>query len=471
MTSKIKVDNINKISDDSNIIKKCGTTTTIGSGASNPIVVDGSAVTIGRCGGTVSLASGATQTGFGSTYSAVDFDTTKKTTTFTAVAGKGYFCDTTGGSFTCNLPSSPSAGDCVALKDYAKTFGTNALTIGRGGSDIDGGAFDSIMETDYESVMFVYVDATQGWKSIISNNGFYGAAYVVASGGNSTATSGDYKIHTFTSPGTFTVTGGSGPLGFVEYIVVGGGGGGSNHTPLTGGGGAGGFRFASPSLAPLTYPAKPVAAPAGLTVTSSPGVYPVTVGAGGSNSSIGASSTFGPLTAAGGGINNATPACHNGGSGAGQGGGGSLGSGNTPPVSPPQGNDGGANFDDGGSNKNGGGGGGAITAGVAPGTSPSPTVGGAGGGVPNAFGTSGQNCGSLYYFAGGGGGGSECMGTSPGGLGGGGAGGRRPGTPVATAGTANTGGGGGGRSEIQPGPTPVGSAGGSGIVIIRYRFQ
>ena len=37
MTSKIKVDNINKVSDDSNIIKKCGTTTTIGSGASTQI--------------------------------------------------------------------------------------------------------------------------------------------------------------------------------------------------------------------------------------------------------------------------------------------------------------------------------------------------------------------------------------------------------------------------------------------------
>ena len=67
MTSKIKVDNINKVSDDTNIIKKCGTTTTIGSGASNPIVVDGSTVTIGRCGGTVALASGAT--GFGNTGS------------------------------------------------------------------------------------------------------------------------------------------------------------------------------------------------------------------------------------------------------------------------------------------------------------------------------------------------------------------------------------------------------------------
>ena len=53
MTSKIKVDNINKVSDDSNIINKCGSTTTVGSGSGNTVVVCGSTVTIGRCGGTV----------------------------------------------------------------------------------------------------------------------------------------------------------------------------------------------------------------------------------------------------------------------------------------------------------------------------------------------------------------------------------------------------------------------------------
>ena len=115
MTSKIKVDNISKVSDDSNIIKKCGTTTTIGSGASNPIVVDGSAVTIGRCGGTVALASGATQTGFGRTGT-VDWQTTVKTSTFTAVSGEGYFVNTTGGAITVNLPAG-SAGAIVSVAD------------------------------------------------------------------------------------------------------------------------------------------------------------------------------------------------------------------------------------------------------------------------------------------------------------------------------------------------------------------
>ena len=103
MTSKIKVDNINKVSDDSNIIKKCGTTTTIGSGASNPIVVDGSAVTLGRCGGTVALASGATQTGFGRTGTVNwQLQQLKQQQLLLQLSGEGYFCNTAGGAFTVN---------------------------------------------------------------------------------------------------------------------------------------------------------------------------------------------------------------------------------------------------------------------------------------------------------------------------------------------------------------------------------
>ena len=166
MTSKIKVDNINKVSDDSNIIKKCGTTTTIGSGASNPIVVDGSAVTLGRCGGTVALASGATQTGFGRTGT-VDWQTAIKTSTpFTAVSGKGYFINTTSGAITMNLPSSPSVGDIVSFKDFARTFDTNALTVGRGGSNMDGSAADSGFNTEGLSATLIYMDATKGWSLI-----------------------------------------------------------------------------------------------------------------------------------------------------------------------------------------------------------------------------------------------------------------------------------------------------------------
>ena len=120
MASTIKTDNIQKVSDDSNIIKKCGSTTTVGSGVGNTITVDGATVTLGRCGGAVNLASGATQTGFGRTGT-VDcvLIYTNSPGTVTGVSGKGYFLNTTSGEITINLPSSPSFGDIISIKDYA----------------------------------------------------------------------------------------------------------------------------------------------------------------------------------------------------------------------------------------------------------------------------------------------------------------------------------------------------------------
>ncbi len=73
---------------------QCGTTLTVGCGAGQTVAVDANTVTIGRCGGTVALASGASQTGFGRTGT-VDWQTGSiKTTTFTAANGEGYFCNT-----------------------------------------------------------------------------------------------------------------------------------------------------------------------------------------------------------------------------------------------------------------------------------------------------------------------------------------------------------------------------------------
>ena len=67
----------------------------------------------------------------------VDWQTgTIKTATFTATSGEGYFCNTSGGAFTVNLPASPSAGDIVAVADYARTFNSNNLTIGRNSEPI-----------------------------------------------------------------------------------------------------------------------------------------------------------------------------------------------------------------------------------------------------------------------------------------------------------------------------------------------
>jgi hypothetical protein len=86
-----------------------------------------------------------------------------KTTGFTAVAGEGYFCNTTSAAFTMTLPASPSIGDEVAFIDYAGTFDTNTLTIGRNGSNIQGAAADLTVSVERAANTLVYVDGTQGW--------------------------------------------------------------------------------------------------------------------------------------------------------------------------------------------------------------------------------------------------------------------------------------------------------------------
>ena len=482
MTSKIKVDNINKVSDDSIIIKKCGTTTTIGSGASNPIVVDGSAVTIGRCGGTVALASGATQTGFGRTGT-VDWQTSSiKTSTFTAANGEGYFANTSSGGFTMNLPAG-TAGNIVSVVDYTNTFNPNNLTIAANGSQKIGGiAATTTLSTIGQSVTFVYVDDTEGWKNIqdSTSNVTGTPPFIVATGGTITEC-GNFKVHTFTGPGTFSIAhtapGPSGNPNAIDYLVVAGGAGGT--VSNGGGGGAGGFRLSNATgmPAPLT---SPLANPTSL--TASVADFPITVGAGGpacNAGSQGSNSIFSTITSAGGGkgFGNSDPV---GGSGSpgGSGGGGKAGAGpatsnpygggagNTPPVSPAQGNDGGAGFDGRVANNQGGGGGGAGAVGA----NSSAGVGGNGGagsyvlngaGFAGCHGTTGPVSSARYFAGGGGGGTNEYPGCNPaqgtGGVGGGG----NAGLPEPERNAAvNTGGGSG-----------AGGSGGSGIVIIRYKFQ
>ena len=392
--------------------------------------------------------------------SAIDWQSTIKTGDFTAVSGEGYFINTTSGAITATLPASPSAGNIVAFKDYAATFATNNLTIGRNSSNIQGNANDAVLSTNRASVVLVYVDATKGWLFVQESNvEDLTVSYTVATGGTIT-TSGDYKIHTFTSSGTFTVSSVGSSAGASYTVIAGGGSGGAGGSSVTGGGGgAGGYREGRDSGDP--YTASPLNAPAGLTLSASPGSYPITIGAGGAAASsggdnagnVGSASTFSTITSAGGGGGGANSAC---GSAGGSGGGakesdGVGHAGNTPPVSPPQGNPGG-NGSEAGDFSGGGGG-----AGGAGGTS-GPSVGG------NGIATS--ITGSPVTRTGGGGasGGS-------GGPGGGGASGSAPLWPspsptAGTAGTANTGGGGG----ASPNSANSG-AGGSGVVIIRYKYQ
>ena len=431
----------------------------------------GTTVTLGDSGDTFTIPAGATITnsgtasGFGATGSA-SWDTTVKTSTFTAVAGIGYFVNTTGGVVSVNLPAG-TAGAVVAIKDYAGTFDTNAVTLVRNGSDkIGGSAVNATLDTEGIAVTLVFIDSTQGW--LVTDSGLQDEAptaqFITATGGTIT-TSGNDKIHTFTGPGTFTVTsaGNSEGSNKVSYMVIAGGGGGA----YEGGAGAGGYREGKDSF--VSYTASPLACTsgpnAGLTLPATG--YPIVVGAGGGGvkgpggptpNNPGSISSFSTISSAGGGAGANSPnfTADAGGSGGGGASGSPIqagGAGNTPPVSPPQGNTGG-NYAPNSPYHMGGGGGGAGGVGNVPHTS--------GGGIA----TTTSIPGSSTPLAGGGGGGGDNGGhgsNGHGNPGGGGGGGGRNNCGV--AGTANTGGGGGGSWN------ETGGNGGSGIVIIRYKFQ
>ena len=353
-----------------------------------------------------------------------DWQATPKTADFTAVAGEGYFVNTTSAAITVTLPSSPTAGDEVSIVDYAGTAATNNITI-TSSDNINGSSNDVKIDYERGGVSMVYVDATQGWIAYSANN--------------ETAES------LIDAP----------PEVDVDYLVVAGGGG-TGTGAFSGGAGAGGL---------LT----------GAAMTVTLGIsYDVTVGAGGSGAtagnsysnigvSNGSNSIFNTVTSTGGGygstyVNN---------SGSGGSGGGeaaqythSIGTG-----IPGQGNNGGI----GPGNTTGGGGG----AGAVGGTGSSSQGGNGGVGLSidllnstNAAAASvGEVSGSDVYYAGGGAGSRGYSSLSgSGGLGGGG--GDNVADSVAVDGTLNTGGGGGGTAGQAS--TVAGAAGGSGVVILRY---
>lgn len=88
---------------------------------------------------------------------------TIKTTTYTAVAGDAIMANTTGGAFTITLPATPAANDIVRISDYAGTFGTNNLTIGRNSSKIKSLTEDMTVSVSNVSFSLTYIDSTIGW--------------------------------------------------------------------------------------------------------------------------------------------------------------------------------------------------------------------------------------------------------------------------------------------------------------------
>ncbi len=334
-------------------------------------------VQLGDSGDTITIPSGATinnqgtAVNFGATGSA-SWNTTVKTGDFTAVAGEGYFVNTTSGEIDVALPAG-TAGAVVAVKDYAKTFDTNNCILVPNGSDkIGGSAVNATLITEGIAVTLVFIDSTQGW--LVTDSGLQEEAptesFITATGGTETIVCTNYKVHTFTGPGSFQVTKVGNPQGSntVSYMVVAGGGGGG--VKRAGGAGAGGFREGRTPQC-NTWTASPIActsgANAGLPVSVQ--TYPITVGGGGTAgiganpicnpastvNTNGVASTFSTITSAGGGAGGGTGTPTGAGAPGASGGGGvhamtgrpspaanAFGTGNTPPTSPAQGTNGGS---------------------------------------------------------------------------------------------------------------------------------
>jgi len=405
MSSIIKVDTIQD-QDGNNIINENANT-----------------ITIGKSGDTVTVASGATFVGGG-----IEWQSSIVTgTTLSAVAGKGYWINTTSNACTVTLPASASVGDQLIFTDYARTWQTNNLTLNRNGLNYQGGTENPVYDTDGQTVNIVYSGATNGWIPISDDD--------VVNEGAPTPYSADM------------------------LIVAGGGAGGQTTGQGGGGGGAGGFRTSTQTL-------------------SGAATYTITVGSGGSLGTINNSTTAGQggnggdssvsgsgittITSTGGGgggagqdNNTSGQAGKAGGSGGGTGAYGTNvgGSGNTPSTTPSQGNNGGHMQ---GQPYNGGGGGGGANA-VGGNVTQNLDAGAGGNGTASSIEGS-----SITYAGGGSGGCTESFPAAvPGGAGGGGIGGKN----LASAGGNGTdglggGGGGAGSSTLQAG------TGGSGVVIL-----
>ena len=420
MTSKIKVDSINKVSDDSNIINKSGTDITMGQNGDTVIIPNGvteqiqSGGTIQvQSGGTLTIASGATlaNSGTATGFASIAWQSSIVTAaTHTAAAGQGLWLDTSSNAITLTLPASPSVGDQIIFTDYARNWATNAVTININSLNFQGGTTNPVYDTNGQSVDIVYSGATKGWipnsDDDVANEGTlsFNIEYLLVAGGGSGAGS-----NAGGGGGGGVLTNYTGTA--ISFLQ------GSTYTATVGGGGAASAAGSNPGINGTN------------SVLSGSGIATVTA-LGGGGSGYGGSDGLDGGSGGGGGYNAA------GGNGTvGQGNDGGLGVATAPAYGA-------------------GGGGGAGAVGVA-GTSNS--GGNGGNGLANSI------TGAAITYAGGGGGTTDPghpQGT--GGTGGGGAG-VVYGGGTATSGTNGLGGGGGGAG----GGGATAGAGGDGVVILR----
>ena len=87
-----------------------------------------------------------------------------KLSNYTSVSNESILANTTAGTFTITLPSTPLDNEIVNIKDYAGTFGTNKLVVGRNGKTIMGLAEDMDITTSNLNLTLTFISATNDWR-------------------------------------------------------------------------------------------------------------------------------------------------------------------------------------------------------------------------------------------------------------------------------------------------------------------
>jgi hypothetical protein len=214
--SKIEVDNVVPQSGTNINLGESGDTVTVPAGVtldttnSTVTLPDGSVTNAKLANSAITINGSSVSLGGSTTIeTGTSWQSTIVTgTTLTAVAGNGYWIDTTSNACTVTLPASASVGDTIEFTDYARTWGTNAVTINQNSLNFQGYTSPNpVYNSNGQHVTIVYSGATQGWIPTVDDD--------------------------VTNEVPQTVD--------IDFLVVAGGGAGGNYG-ASGGGGAGGLR-------------------------------------------------------------------------------------------------------------------------------------------------------------------------------------------------------------------------------------
>jgi hypothetical protein len=282
--SKIEVDNVVPQSGTNINLGESGDTVTVPAGVtldttnSTVTLPDGSVTNAKLANSAITINGSSVSLGGSTTIeTGTSWQSTIVTgTTLTAVAGNGYWIDTTSNACTVTLPASASVGDTIEFTDYARTWGTNAVTINQNSLNFQGYTSPNpVYNSNGQHVTIVYSGATQGWIPTVDDD--------------------------VTNEVPQTVD--------IDFLVVAGGGGGGNYG-ASGGGGAGGLRTSygatsgGGSSAETAYTSVPEGTVITVTVGAGASAPPAGTdqaqGSSGSNSSISGSGLT-TITSAGGG--------------------------------------------------------------------------------------------------------------------------------------------------------------------------